>query len=329
MKFSILLCAAVFLLFLFPRWDLPVYAADAPEGGVEESVRTKTLGVAAVQYTVKAERYGSLKKFSQSVEDLLASAVEMGAEVVVFPEYINVFLAFRKEMEALSRAESIEEGLQMVGADSAGSLFMERSVELRRVMDRIWGQFARENSLWIVAGSYFAVEGDKLYNRSPVYGPSGELVYEQDKAALTPFEKDVLKLSPGRSEEADTFEVEGWDFALTICRDTFFDRWNTKFEDADVWIDIKANGAEYTQQIEELFEDALPERIEETEVPYGVTACLNGELLELFWEGPSSIIRWKKRGEKESDWEYIKRAKKEDREEVLVAELRLPGDANN
>ncbi|MFO7849568.1 MAG: nitrilase-related carbon-nitrogen hydrolase [Spirochaetia bacterium] len=320
-KTPVRVCTAVFLLFLSAVFVSPALETEEP--------KNKTLGVGAVQYEVKPKRYSSLNEFNRSVEDSVVTAVSKGAEVVVFPEYINVFLAFSREMEDLVKVESIDEGLEVIGSDSVHRLLLERSEEVGRLMDRIWGDLAEENSVWIVAGSYFAEEGEKLYNRSAVYGPKGKRVHEQDKVALTPFEEDVLNLSSGKREDADTFNVGGWDFALTICRDTFFDRWNKKFEEADVWIDIKANGAEYNTQTAEKFEEALPERIDETEVPYGVTACLNGKIFELFWEGPSSIIRWKESSDGEEEWEYIHKAEGANEEEILVEELLLSRDLDN
>jgi len=84
--------------------------------------------------------------------------------------------------------------------------------------------------------------------------------------------------------------VEGVEWAFSICRDTFFDDWQERFESADIWVDLKANGQDFTKETEVLFSHALPERIAEGPVELGATVCLTGEYLDLFWEGRSSVI---------------------------------------
>ena len=63
------------------------------------------------------------------------------------------------------------------------------------------------------------------------------------------------------------------------------------YSGADFWIDIKANGELFKEEQKELFTRALPGRIKGSTVPYGVTVCLTGRFLELFWEGESSFIK--------------------------------------
>jgi predicted amidohydrolase len=209
-------------------------------------------------------------------------------------------------------------------------------------MNRIWGGLAQRHSVWIVAGSYFGADqtnGSRLYNRAVIYGPEGDVIHEQDKVFLTPFEKSLLGLSSAEIGDAETFLIDGWSCALTICRDSFFDEWNERFGNADLWIDIKANGEEYGEQTPALFAKALPERIGETGVPYGLTACLNGSFLDLLWEGPSSVIRYEESRSSEPEgeggngpgkgsggWRYVRRAESAEEPEIVVAELSLPVD---
>ena len=58
----------------------------------------------------------------------------------------------------------------------------------------------------------------------------------------------------------------------------------------DYWIDIKANGEEFTEDIAGKFYYALPKRIEESGAGGGMTVCLTGSFLDLFWEGSSFIV---------------------------------------
>jgi predicted amidohydrolase len=294
-----------FLLPIFLFSGL-VFAAAEHGGGKVAPI------VTAVQYEVKIENYRSPARFTGSIEACAAKAAAQGAELLVFPEYINVFLSLSEEIEALAEVKSMEEAAVMLGGtmsrDFLRRLLAERSDRVRELMDEIWGGAARRYSVWIVAGSYFALEGGELYNRAVVYDPEGKTVYHQDKVYLTPFETEQAGLSAGTVEKAELFDAAGLRCGLTICRDSFFDRWNDVFQEADLWIDIKANGEEYRPETKELFEAALPERIGETGIPFGVTACLNGSFLDLFWEGPSSIIRSIEGSGDGKLWEVIARA---------------------
>ncbi len=318
-----------------PLIVLLLFIAGFLEPSSAAEVETRHLTVSAVQYEVELADYRSAERFASEMEPLVAEAAKRGARLVVFPEYINVFLAFSGSFGTSSAGESGSSRRSLGG--ELHDLLLRRSGVVRSNMNSIWGALAERYSLWIVAGSYFASGGeadgeneDGLYNRAIVYGPEGKVIYEQDKVYLTPFEKTRLRLSAGKIEDAGTFDIDGWTCALTICRDSFFDEWNELFDEADLWVDIKANGEEYGEQTPALFERALPERIGETEVPYGLTACLNGEFLDLFWEGPSSIIRHEagsaQSGGDAGGWSYVKRAATADTLEVIVAELRLSGN---
>jgi predicted amidohydrolase len=262
--------------------------------------------VALVQYEVRRADYSSEARFAASVGGLTAQAAAEGAKIVLFPEYINVFLAAVPLAGQLTRAESLPEYLRMQSADT------------RAIMDRVWGRLARRHKLWILAGSSFVAEGAKLYNRAFVYGPDGQVAYRQDKVFLTPFEKETVRLSPGHIAEARVFEAAGVDVALTLCRDTFFDQWNGPMKSADLWVDLKANGAEFDQQARQLFTEALPERIAETKVPYGATVCLTGRFFDLFWEGRSSLTV---PDDSAKGYKTIKKTEKADEEQLLLIEI--------
>ena len=90
------------------------------------------------------------------------------------------------------------------------------------------------------------------------------------------------------------FMVKDHHIRLTICRDTFLKQWETLYTEGYLWIDIKANGVAYTQDQKSLFTRALPARLGQTDIPFGITACLTGDFLDLLWEGESSILYNKK-----------------------------------
>ncbi len=268
---------------------------------------------ALVQYKVERGVYRDAASFQTKVEGLMETAVDGGAGCVIFPEYTNVFLSVLPLADELDAIASLDEGLaliqQLYGGDTGlREYFIRQSPEVRRIMDRVWGGAAARYGVWIVAGTAFTAgdgspgagrsssgsekdsSGGGLYNRLFVYGPEGEVIYTQDKVYLTPFEREVSGLDSGRLGDAELIEIGDTLCGFSICRDTFFDAWEARLGRADLWVDVKANGAEFTPETEKLFATALPERIRNTGVRYGATVCLTGEFLELFWEGRSSIV---------------------------------------
>ena len=160
-------------------------------------------------------------------------------------------------------------------------------------IDETWSVIARRYGIYILAGTYFARDkSGEIHNRAILYDPRGARIYEQDKVYLTPFEINILGLSPGRISDARTVRIEDTDLAFTICRDTFFDVWEEDFAEADLWFDLKANGKAFTDEQMRLFETALPERIKNSGIETGATVCLVGEFLSFFWEGQSSIVAY-------------------------------------
>ena len=256
--------------------------------------------VALVQYRVSPADYRSEAAFARRVGELTAQAAADGAKIVVFPEYINVFLAAVPLGSSMAQAGSLPGVLALLQQRYGRPIGLPEYLRLqsgntRAIMDRVWGRLARRHNLWIIAGSSFVAEpasgsNPQLLNRAFVYGPDGGITYTQDKVYLTPFEKEAVGLSPSVPSEARTFEAAGLTCALTLCRDTFFEVWHRPFAQAEIWFDLKANGVEFDQDARETFTTALPERIADTGVPHGATVCLTGRFFDLFWEGESSLV---------------------------------------
>lgn len=256
--------------------------------------------IALVQYRVSPADYRSEAAFAARVGDLTAQAAARGAEIVVFPEYLNVFLAAVPLGPELAEAGSLPDILALLKQHYGRPVGLPEYLRLqsdntRDIMDRVWGRLARRHGVWIIAGSSFIAEPSpgteaQLFNRAFVYNPAGRLAYTQDKVYLTPFEKKAVGLSAGDPSAARSFEAAGLTCVLTLCRDTFFEVWHRPFAQADIWFDLKANGVEFDQQARQTFTAALPERIVDTGVPYGATVCLTGRFFDLFWEGESSLV---------------------------------------
>ena len=295
-----------------------------------------SLAVSAVQFEIDVRTAVN----REALEGKIASAVETAAgdnaDLVVFPEYINVFPALSADeqlIEAFARMDfsadkigsagggsaagqrlpagssesgsRVESGRNLVrtllasvyrhtGHRSLRSLFAARAEGVSRWMDEVYGEAADRHDVHIVAGTYFAFDEQgrrgTLTNRAVVYAPDGTRSYEQDKVFLTAFERDLLGLDAAEVENASGFTVDGWSVALTICRDTYFEAWNTVHGERDLWIDIRGEGTEYNAEVRRRLEGAVPERISETDVSYGLTVFLTGEFHGLYWEGRSAFV---------------------------------------
>ena len=300
-----------------------------PAQGVEPAVTLATaavsasdpdeLTVAAVQFEVTEARFRSLAALSAELDALVRRANRRyEADVVVFPEYLNVFLLASRYPDAVADADDLYAALASIagGDDSASTAVAPRAVLAARAewiaahAQAIWSEIARRHEVVLVAGTLFAradggsaapadaaargdhgsAAGTGLRNRLLVYGPDGDLAYTQDKVYLTPVEADILGIEPGRLADAAPVVVDGVEIGFTICRDTFFDSWERRLGGVDLWIDLRANGEPYSDEVYRRFLGTLPERVATTDASAGLNASLTGEFLGHVWAGPSYAV---------------------------------------
>jgi predicted amidohydrolase len=261
----------------------------------------RELRVAAVQFGLSAADLASREAFRGHVQRLVERCLAHRPDLILFPEYTSAFLALLPYGGCIREAATVEEAFREVRArePQAGSLraLLLLNAELaERSARELFGSLARRYRVAIGAGTYFASAGlagepPRLVNRAVVFDARGRLLHVQDKAFLTPFEQEALGVEPGRLEEAATFLLKGRRIGLTICRDTFFAEWERVLAGAELWVDLQANGEPYTAEVRERFQLALPARLQGGNVPYGLSVCLTGELLELMGEGESFLAQ--------------------------------------
>ena len=256
--------------------------------------------MAVIQLEVDERLYSSVDEFRARIAALVDRALANGQpDLIVFPEYTCAFLALIPYRRAIEGSRSVAEAFEKARAAdprfaSLRELFLQEADGVERAIRDVFGTLARQHGAAMIAGTAFARTrgsgSEELRNRAYVFASDGSLLYTQDKVSLTDFETDLLLVSPGSLEDARTFSLAGARVGLTICRDTFMEEWETAFRGLDLWIDIKANGAPYTEEARQEFQKALPERLPGSGVRYGITACLVGRLLDIVWEGESSFI---------------------------------------
>jgi predicted amidohydrolase len=302
-------CTAFFIFLLF----------FASAGACADS---RILRVAAVQLEIQQSDLRSFAEFHSHIEALVKRCMTLEPDLIVFPEYTSVFPALIPYYPAIRVSRSVEDGLSRIRAqdpliDGLRDLFLLNSGLAERVTEEIFATLARRYEVAIIPGTFFAWrerEGKAvLVNRLVVYDRSGELTYTQDKVYLTPFEEQIVGIAAGSLEEAEPIVLKGHRIGITICRDTFFSEWLQVYSGVDLWIDIKANGVPYAQEERRRFLRAVPARIEEGNIPYGLTVCLTGSLLEMIWEGESSLAR----NDPGEETRYVEKAASASEEQIL------------
>jgi predicted amidohydrolase len=91
--------------------------------------------------------------------------------------------------------------------------------EIDGKIERDLADLAHHFDCWLVPGSYFERDGDKIYNTTPVINPAGQVVTRYRKMfPFTPYEEGVTQ-----GEEFCVFDVPGAGrFGVSICYDLWF-----------------------------------------------------------------------------------------------------------
>jgi len=282
-------------LFILTRGSI-----SAQSGSTLDTDSGVDLRVTAVQFSVNDNFYKSVEDFSDKINSIVGEEMRVhDPDLIIFPEYTSVFIALIPFIQELNSAKNYTNAFEILKKEypdikTVKDLFLKESGYVFTIMKSIFGRLGAKYHVYILAGTYFASSmntDNKLYNRSVVFGPKGSEVYYQNKVFLTDFEKYIIGLSSGELKKTDGFSIKKKRIALSICRDTYEKVWEEKFKNYDLWIDIKANGTGYDEQQKQSFLRALPGRIINTNVKYGITDCLTGKLFDLYWEGESSLIK--------------------------------------
>lgn len=85
--------------------------------------------------------------------------------------------------------------------------------------EQVYAGLAKKLGIWLVPGSLYERQGDRVYNTAPVIAPDGSVVARYRKMfPWFPYEKDVAS-----GTEFVVFDVPGVGrFGLSICYDTWF-----------------------------------------------------------------------------------------------------------
>ncbi|MEO0653701.1 MAG: carbon-nitrogen hydrolase family protein [Pseudomonadota bacterium] len=133
----------------------------------------------------------------------VADAADAGAELLLFPEYAGM------ELTALAGPEAAQ---SLTGCIDAATDRIGWS-------DALHADLARAHNLWIAAGSLPVRVGDRVVNRTRLFGPAGQIAH-QDKLIPTPYERDPWCIDAGQG--AQVFDIGPTRIGIVICYDAEF-----------------------------------------------------------------------------------------------------------
>ncbi len=277
------------LLILFAASMVSLQADDVP------------LSVVAVQWKMQDRYIYDQDLFFSDAEAAVREGLSKSQgdstspSLIIFPEYTSVFLTLDTYAASIKGQDGFLEAWDTVqklyGYTSIQDMFCKESHAVYQKLS-IWQEIARRNHCYIIPGTFFVYDPaiKHLVNRWVLIAPDGSIIHYQDKVFCTPFETKYCGVEGSTVAAAYPIKIAGKKIAVTICRDTFFDQWDAHFGSVDLWIDIKANGAVFDAKEQETFTHGVLERITKSRSSYGLTLCLTGSFLDLFWEGRSTLI---------------------------------------
>lgn len=281
------------------------------------SRRPSRVRVAAVQ--MRLDIIKDARSYAERIYGLTKSAVDKGAQLVVFPEDSGTpLVGLLPGIDKLAA-----KGIDAAVADVAGEdvkvceVFRVISPAVKRIYETTFSTLARAFRVYIITGSAFLEDDDgKMRVIGYFYGPDGELIARQRKLHLVPMEA-AWGFEPG--SELEVVDTPLGRIAFPICMDaTYFETFRiARLRGADIVVIPSANSEEY------LFWRTMRgiwPRVQESQV-LGVSAAAVGNLLGIPFTGRSGLLAPLEMTPSGDGW--LSRAASFDQEEVVVADLDL------
>ncbi len=169
------------------------------------------LRLALAPYPV--ERVDGARGFLGRVDDLAATAVRAGAELLVLPEYAAMEIAGDRGGDALAE-------LAAVSAEAPALLEAMRDLAAR-------------HGLWLLPGSLPMPVDGGIRNIAPLIAADGRLALQQ-KSVMTRFERETLGISPGTPPAV--FATPWGRIGIAICYDVEFPTLVRAQVEAGAWL---------------------------------------------------------------------------------------------
>lgn len=187
------------------------------------SVENGTAQVCAIQMRVCG--YKNLRDYLREMLGLTQDAVNQGAQVIVFPEYVGLLSAtllpnFGQILYWFMDGET-PEGLDDVQLQPRKTTMIAEALQnyLYECYVYTFSTLARLCKVYIVAGSCIVYEQGKLYNRSVIFDPTGKPLGAQDKTAAMCFDK-ALGIHP--ADQIKVFDTPIGKLSVILGSDAYY-----------------------------------------------------------------------------------------------------------
>ncbi len=218
-------------------------------------------------------------------------AAGAGAHLVAFPEDNNLsLLGMLPGVEEMGEAVTGEESGPEPAAGGAPEISVADVIRyagpvMAPFLETLYSTLAAAYGLYLMAGSFLLSEGEKVVNRSFIYGPDGKLLGRQDKVHLMPIEAE-WGISAGK--EFNLFETAAGKMAAPVCMDaTYFETFRIlELQGAEIVILPIANPEPYNYWL--ALRGIWP-RVQECPL-YGIKSALVGKVLGFEFTGRAGIF---------------------------------------
>ena len=282
------------------------------------------IGIACVQARVTLADYLTADSFQALTERLMQEAVSRLPEgvprLVVFPEDYGSGCMFAGEAETVGGSSTLRGAVaKLVQRHFAGvmarrlrhrvgwvrALALHRAEEAAKLYFSTFSKLAKEHKAYVLAGSVllpdmdaehgnFEPQGSKVYNVAYLFGPDGRVLGRQRKAFLIELEGvDGLDLVPGAVEELSVIDTELGRLGVAVCFDAFQEPVVERLKslEPDIFVQPSANPGPWNEwQRGDWLRGTWKAVVEAGVAVYGVNAMLVGSLLDVSFEGQSSIL---------------------------------------
>lgn len=167
--------------------------------------------VGVCQWEVR--RCDGVAGWAARLEREVATAVALGGEVLVMPEYAPLEMAAGAEADV---DRELREGVALAGA----------AIEAAR-------DVARRHRVWLVPGTFAMEVGGRIVNRAPLISADGGIAF-QDKHVMTRFEAERWGVVAGAAPVV--FETPWGVIGISVCFDMEFPTLARAQVEAGAWL---------------------------------------------------------------------------------------------
>lgn len=167
---------------------------------------------------LRLRTYHKLDDFIEHLSSKMAVAVKSGAQLVCFPELVGLI-----PLTMLPKYDKILSDYKNCASNDKGAFTNDILYEyfdfLQEVYFTAFSELACQYGVFVLAGSVYVFEGEKLYNRSYLFDPDGDVIASQDKLNLT---EDEVQIGVTPGESMTLMQTKLGNFCVAIGQDNCY-----------------------------------------------------------------------------------------------------------